>query len=75
MINIYIVYGLDNWPLSPCNNFVIKNILFGVFKSKKNTIKSKLFYNGSGVAFDGVENWNIDDGFASNVLIFGLDIS
>lgn len=75
MINIYIVYGLDNWPLSLCNNFVIKNILFGVFKLKKNTIKSKLFYNGSGVAFDGVENWNVDDGFASNVLIFGLDIS
>ena len=29
IVNVYIVYDLDNWPNVPLRNFTIKNCLFG----------------------------------------------
>ena len=35
ILNLYIVYELNNWPHSPSNNFTAKNCLFGTVKLVK----------------------------------------
>ena len=50
ILNLYIVYDLNNWPRNPTNNFPLKNCLFVTVKLVRNTIKC---YNGPGTAFDG----------------------
>ena len=46
ILNLYIVYQLNTWPRNPANNFILKIVLFGTVKLARNTIKSKLTYNG-----------------------------
>ena len=72
ILNLYIVYELNNWPHYPTNNFPLKNYLFGAIKYVRN---SKVTYNGRGIPFDGADSWNFINDFARNVVIFGVDNS
>ena len=53
ILNLYIVYGLNNWPRKPTNNFTLKNFLFVTVKLVRKAAKSKYTYNGQEIAFDG----------------------
>ena len=68
ILNLYIVYELNNWPHNPTNNFYLKNCLFGTVKSVRNAIKINFTYNGWGIAFDGEGSWSFDNDFARNVI-------
>ena len=74
-MNLHIVYGLNNWPRNPTNNFTLKHCLFGTVKLVRNTKKCKLTCNGQGIAFDGEGSWSFDNDYARNVVIFGVDNS
>ena len=41
ILNLYIVYELDNWMHNPNNYFTLKNCLFDTFKLTRNADKSK----------------------------------
>ena len=53
ILNLYIVYELNNWQRNLTNNFRLKNCLFGTVKLVRNAVKSKSIYNGWLIAFDG----------------------
>ena len=53
ILNLYIVYELNNWPPNPTYNIPLKNCLFGTAKLVRNAIKSKYADNVQGIAFDG----------------------
>ena len=53
ILNLYIVYVLNNSPRTATNNFTLKTYLFGTAKLTRNAGKSKLTYNGQGIAFGG----------------------
>ena len=72
ILNLYIVYELNNWPRNPTNNLTLKNCLFGTVKLVRNAIKSKFTYNDQEIAFDGERSWSFHDDFARNVVIFGV---
>ena len=74
ILNLYIVYELNNQSCNPSNNFPLKNCLFVPFKLVNNAIKSKFTYNGGGIAIDG-GSWSFGNDFARNVVIFGVDSS
>ena len=42
ILNLYIVYELNNWPHNPTKNFPLKINLFVTAKLLRNAIKSKL---------------------------------
>ena len=75
ILNLYIVYKLNNWSGNPSNDFKIRNCLFGTAKLARNTIKRKFFYNGQRLAFDAAGSWNFGNNFGRNVVIFGNDNS
>ena len=75
VVNAYIVYDLDAWPLNPSSIFKLKNCLFGAANIVKNNDKEKWVWSGSGIAFDGISSWNFGNDFARNVIIFGVDNS
>ena len=70
VVNVSIVYDLDNCPISLLNNFVFKNCLFGATNIVKNSENS-----GYGKAFDGAGSWSFGNGFVRNIAIFGVDKS
>ena len=84
VIDIYIVYKLD--PIATSRHttaFTIQNSLFGARQITKNADISKYNYKGYGICFDERKefanirkrgNFN-DTTKASNVLIFGVDMS
>ena len=41
IVNVYIVYSLDAWPINPTNNSKFKNCSFGAFNILKNSDKEK----------------------------------
>ena len=53
---------------------MLKNCLFGTVKLVRNTIKSKLTYNGWEIAFYG-GSWSFGNDVSRNVVIFGVDNS
>ena len=75
ILNLYIVYELNTWPRNPANNFTLKNCLFGTVKLVRNTTKSRFTCNVRVIAFDGEGSWSFGNGFARNVVIFGVDNS
>ena len=75
IVNVYIVYDLDSWPRNPTNNFKFKNCLFGATNVVKNSDKEKYVYSGYGITFDSGGSWSFDNGFARNVITFGVDNS
>ena len=40
ILNLYVVYELNNWPRNPTNNFTLKNCLLGTVKLTRNAGKS-----------------------------------
>ena len=42
ILNVYLVYDLDNWPENPLRNFTLKNRLFGVTNIVKNSDKKSM---------------------------------
>ena len=75
VVNAYIVYDLNVWPLNPSSIFKLKNCLFGAANIVKNNDKEKWVWSGYGIAFDGISSWNFGNDFARNVIIFGFDNS
>ena len=75
ILNVYIVYDSDDWPRNPTNNFKFKNCLFRALNIVKNIDKEKYIYSGYRITFDSAGSWNFGNGFAKNVVIFGVDNS
>ena len=73
ILNVYILYKLNNWPRNPTDNLLLKNGLFGTMKLVRNAIKSKFTCNSRGITFDGEGSWSFGNDFAINVPIFWLD--
>ena len=73
ILNLCIVYELNNWPRNRTNNFPLKKCSFGAVKLVRNTFKKKFSYNGPRKAFDGEGSWSFGNGFARNVVIFDFD--
>ena len=55
--------------------FYIKNCLFASTNIMKYNDKENYVYNDYGIAFDGKSKWSFGNGFARNVIIFGIDNS
>ena len=72
IVNVYIVYDLDNWPKNPQWNFTLKLFVHNNSYSKNND-KEKYKYSGYRIAFDGKGEWRFGNDFARNVIILGVD--
>ena len=72
ILYLFIVYELNNCLCNPSNNFPIKNCLFGTAKLAKNAMESELIHNDWVILFDGEGSWGFGNGFANNVVIFGV---
>ena len=75
ILNVYILYDLDTWPINPTNNFKFKNCLSGTTNIVRNSDKEKYVYHGYGATFDCAGSWSFDNDFARNDITFGVDIS
>ena len=75
ILNLYIVYELNNWLQNPSNNFPLKICLFGTVKLVRNEIKNKFTCNAQRIVFFGEDSWSFGYEFARNVVIFGVDNS
>ena len=83
VVNIYIVYKLDQIASIRDTAFTIQNALFGTMQITKNVDTSKYHYKGYGICFDESEHFShtITEGgrahtiLARNVIIFGADMS
>ena len=53
ILNLFIVYELNDWYCYPSINFTWKHCLFGTVKLVTNAAKSKFICNGQWIAFDG----------------------
>ena len=73
IVNSYIVYDLDAWPINPTDNFRFKNCLFGAATKVKNSDKEKYACNGYGITFDSAGSWSFVNEFARNVIIIVVD--
>ena len=73
ILNLYIVFELNNWPDSRTSTFPPRNCLFGTVKLVRNVVKRKLISNGQGITFDGEGLWRFGNDFARNVVIFDAD--
>ena len=70
VLNLSIVDQLNNWPRNLSNNFALK-IVYCLLKGKR--IKSKIIYNGRGIAFGGSVSLSFGNEFARRVVISGTD--
>ena len=75
VLDLYIVYELNNWPHNLSSDFTIRNCSVGTVKLTGNTIKSKFIYNGPEITFDGAGSWRYGNDFAENVIVFSLNNS
>ena len=74
LVNIYIVYEITkNDPLS--SHPTLENCLFGEVKLTKNPDIDKYKYTGYGIGFNSKGKFSFGNGFAQNVIIFGVDVS
>ena len=60
IVNVYIVYDLNNQPKILLKTFTLKNCLFEATNIVKNNNKEKYFYSGYGIPFDGIESWSFN---------------
>ena len=56
-------------------NFTLKNCMLGATDIVKNSDKEKYVYSGYIIASEGKGSWGVDNDFARNVVIFGVDDS
>ena len=75
IVNVYIVYDLNDWPKYPINNLKFKNCLFGATNIVKNNDKEKYVYGRYGITFNSAGVWSFDNDTARNVIIFAVDNS
>ena len=75
IVNTYIVYQLDAWPIVPLDNFELKICFFGGTDIVKISDKEKFVHSRYGVAFDGAGSWNCGNNFDEKIVIFGVDNS
>ena len=75
IVNIYIIYDLDDFQRNPTNSFKFKNCLIGATNVVKNSDKEKYVYSAYGTTFDSASSWSFGNDFARNVKIFGFDDS
>ena len=73
IVNVYIVYDLDNWPKILITSFILKNCLFGATNIVKTNDKEKYVYSGYRIAFDWKSSWSSNDDSARNVIIFWVN--
>ena len=75
IVNVYIVYDLDDWARNPTNNFKFQICLFGATNVVKYSDKETYVYSGYGITFDSrsLGRFNIDT--ARNVIIFDVNNS
>ena len=52
MLNFYIVYEINLWPLNLDSNFALLNSLFADVKLTKNADPDQYSYSGYGIGFD-----------------------
>ena len=72
ILNLYIVYELDNLPRNYINNFTLNMVDF--LNSDWREIWAKFSTcNGQGITFNGKIMWSFDNVFARNVENFGVD--
>ena len=64
IVNVYIIYDLDNWPKNPLRNCTLKTCLLGATNIVKNSNKEKYVYIGYGIAFDGKADWSFGNDLA-----------
>ena len=75
IVNAYITYNLDSWPINPVKYFTVKNCLFGAINIVINSDKSKYVYSTYEIKLDGADLWSFGNDFAKNVAIFRVDNS
>ena len=75
ILNSYIVYELNTWPLNPTNSFTLKKSLFSTVNLVRNSIKRKFTFNSQGIALDWEGSRSFSNNFARNVVIFCVDNS
>ena len=72
IVNACVVYDLNDWPIVPLRNFILKIFLFGATNIMKNNDKEMYVYSGYGIAFDGKGEWSFGNYYARNDVIFGV---
>ena len=70
IVNAYILYGLKNRPNNPLRYITFKSFLFAA----TNLVKIAITKSGC-IAFDGKGQLRFGNGYARNVVIFGVDNS
>ena len=73
ILNLYIVYELNDWP--PISIISTKKCSFSTAVLVRNAVKCKCTYNGWGMAFHGEGPWSFGNDFAGNVVLFSVDNS
>ena len=63
ILNLYIVFELNNWPHS-CLSDTVKLV--------RNANKNKFICNGQRIVFDGEVSLSFGNNFARNIIIFGV---
>ena len=77
IVNVYIVYDLDAWQKIPLRNSTLRNCLFGLADTVKDSNKEKYVCSDYGIAFDGWSGseWSFGNDYPRNVIVFGVDNS
>ena len=75
IVNVYIVYELEFWPKILFRHFTLRNCLFRATNIVKNSDEEKYVYSGFGKTLDGKGEWSFGNGYARNIIIFGVDNS
>ena len=76
LLNLFIVYELDSWPLDSNFAFALDGCLFGGVKLTKNADPDKHSYSGYGNGLDtSVYHSLLDGSVGKNVIIFGVDMN
>ena len=76
VVNFFIVYGLDSWPLDLGIDFTLRGCLFGGVKLAKNADPYKYVCSGYCIGFSTYIDYSLpDSSIDKNVIIFGADTS
>ena len=76
VVNLYISYTLNMWPIDLNTNFTLVNSLVGAVRLTKNDDREECGYSGYCTEFNAGSQFSLLDGsFGKIVLIFGVDNS
>ena len=71
MVNIYIVFVINLWPLNVGKDFLLANSLFGAVNLTTNPDPDKYKHSGYGTGFDARGSFSLNSGgFGKNLVIF-----